>query len=63
MNAAIFYSPNNLSVQEIQFPTDQDEKRGVMLKVNACAICGYDVRFRNPYVFSMLKLIDLQHSS
>ena len=49
MNAAIFYSPNNLSVQEIQFPTDQDEKGGgVMLKVNACAVCGYDVRvFRN----------------
>ena len=48
MNAAVFYSPNNLSVQEIQFPTDQDEKGGVMLKVNACAVCGYDVRvFRN----------------
>ena len=47
MNAAVFYSPNNLSVQEIQFPTNQDEK-GVMLKVNACAVCGYDVRvFRN----------------
>jgi L-iditol 2-dehydrogenase len=48
MNAAVFYSPNNLSVQEIQLPTDKDEKGGVMLKVNACAICGYDVRvFRN----------------
>lgn len=47
MNAAVFYSPNNLSVQEIQFPTNQDEN-GVMLKVNACAVCGYDVRvFRN----------------
>jgi L-iditol 2-dehydrogenase len=47
MNAAVFYSPNNLSVQEIQFPTNQDEK-GVMLKVNACTVCGYDVRvFRN----------------
>jgi L-iditol 2-dehydrogenase len=48
MNAAVFYSPNNLGVQEIQLPTDKDEKGGVMLKVNACAICGYDVRvFRN----------------
>jgi L-iditol 2-dehydrogenase len=48
MNAAVFYSPNNLGVQEIQLPTDKDEKVGVMLKVNACAICGYDVRvFRN----------------
>jgi len=48
MNAAVFYSPNNLSVKEIQFPTDQDERDGVMLKVNACAVCGYDVRvFRN----------------
>src|ERR687890_2688479 len=48
MNAAVFYSPNNLSVQEIQFPINQNEKGGVMLKVNACAVCGYDVRvFRN----------------
>jgi L-iditol 2-dehydrogenase len=48
MNAAVFYSPNNLSVKEIQFPSDQDERDGVMLKVNACAVCGYDVRvFRN----------------
>ena len=48
MNAAVFYSPNNLSVQEIQFPTDLDEKGSIMLKVNACAVCGYDVRvFRN----------------
>ena len=48
MNAAVFYNPNNLSVQEIQFPTNQDEKDSVMLKVNACAVCGYDVRvFRN----------------
>jgi L-iditol 2-dehydrogenase len=48
MNAAVFYSPNNLSVQEIQFPTNKDEKDSVMLKVNACAVCGYDVRvFRN----------------
>ena len=65
MNAAIFYSPNNLSVQEIQFPTDQDEKGGgVMLKVNVCAVCGYDVRvFRKPYVLSPLKLIEPRHSS
>jgi L-iditol 2-dehydrogenase len=48
MNAAVFYSPNNLGVQEIQFPTDQDERDDAMLKVNACAVCGYDVRvFRN----------------
>ena len=33
MNAAVFYSPNNLGVQEIQLPTDKDEKGGVMLKV------------------------------
>src|SRR5919107_393733 len=48
MNAAVFYSPNNLSVQEIQFSINQDQRDGVMLKVNACAVCGYDVRvFRN----------------
>ena len=38
MNAAVFYSPNNLSVQEIQFPTDLDEKGSIMLKVNACEL-------------------------
>jgi L-iditol 2-dehydrogenase len=50
MNAAVFYSPNNLSVQEIQFPTDQDQRDGVMLKVNACAVCGYNITvFRNSH--------------
>src|SRR5919107_715334 len=58
MNAAVFYSPNNLSVQEIQLPTDKDEKGGVMLKVNACAICGYDVRvFRNGHSKVTLPII------
>jgi L-iditol 2-dehydrogenase len=47
MNAAVFYSPNNLSVQEVPFPADQNQK-GVRLKLKACAVCGYDVRvYRN----------------
>jgi L-iditol 2-dehydrogenase len=47
MNAAVFYSPNNLSVQEVPFPADQNQK-GVKLKLKACAVCGYDVRvYRN----------------
>ena len=48
MGAAIFYSPNNIAIEEIQFPSYNNKRKGVILKVNACAVCGYDVRvFRN----------------
>jgi L-iditol 2-dehydrogenase len=43
MLAAVFHSPNNIIVQQVPMP-----RRHVMLKVSACAVCGYDVRvFRN----------------
>ena len=35
MNAAIFYSPNNLSVQEIPFTSDQNK---ALLEVNGCEL-------------------------
>lgn len=43
MGAAIFHGPNKITIEEIQIPT-----KGIILKVNACAVCGYDARvFRN----------------
>lgn len=46
MHAAVFYSPNNIAIEEIQF--SKPDKKGVILRVNACAVCGYDARvFRN----------------
>jgi L-iditol 2-dehydrogenase len=43
MLAAVFYAPNNIVVQQVPI-----SRRKVMLKVSACAVCGYDARvFRN----------------
>ncbi len=43
MLAAVFYAPNNIVVQKVPI-----SNRKVMLKVSACAVCGYDARvFRN----------------
>lgn len=43
MRAAVFYGPNNIAVQEVEVANKQ-----ATLKVNACAVCGYDARvFRN----------------
>jgi L-iditol 2-dehydrogenase len=43
MLAAVFHAPNNIIVQQVPIT-----RRQAMLKVNACAVCGYDVRvFRN----------------
>jgi L-iditol 2-dehydrogenase len=43
MLAAVFYAPNNIVVQQVPI-----SRRKVMLKVTACAVCGYDARvFRN----------------
>jgi L-iditol 2-dehydrogenase len=43
MLAAVFHGPNNIAVQEVEVA-----KKQAMLKVNACAVCGYDARvFRN----------------
>lgn len=43
MLAAVFHGPNNIAVREVPVTA-----KHVMLKVNACAVCGYDARvFRN----------------
>ena len=43
MLAAVFHAPNNIVVQQVPIASRQ-----AMLKVSACAVCGYDVRvFRN----------------
>jgi L-iditol 2-dehydrogenase len=43
MLAAVFHAPNNIIVQQVPITGRQ-----VMLKVSACAVCGYDARvFRN----------------
>jgi L-iditol 2-dehydrogenase len=41
--AAVFHGPNNITIQEVEVASRQ-----AMLKVNACAVCGYDARvYRN----------------
>ena len=43
MLAAVFHAPNNIIVKQVPIT-----HRQVMLKVSACAVCGYDARvFRN----------------
>jgi L-iditol 2-dehydrogenase len=43
MLAAVFHAPNNIILQQVPIA-----RRQAMLKVSACAVCGYDVRvFRN----------------
>ena len=43
MLAAVFHAPNNITLERVSISRTQ-----AMLKVNACAVCGYDVRvFRN----------------
>ncbi|HZC20165.1 MAG TPA: alcohol dehydrogenase catalytic domain-containing protein [Nitrososphaeraceae archaeon] len=51
MRAAIFYGPNSITNEEIYCCSSyhhQDQKdiwkEGVILRVKACAVCGYDVR-------------------
>src|ERR1700730_7140538 len=47
MHAAVFYGPGNIVNEEVYYSYN-DKKGGVSLKVNACAVCGYDARvFRN----------------
>lgn len=44
MLAAVFRAPNNIVLQQVPI----SRSRKVMLKVSACAVCGYDARvFRN----------------
>jgi L-iditol 2-dehydrogenase len=46
MNAAVFYGPNNIRVEDIDIK--RDSSKNVLLKVQCCSVCSYDVRtFRN----------------
>ena len=46
MNAAVFYGPNDIRLEEVQIKDTSDN--GVLLETLACSVCSYDVRtFRN----------------
>ena len=43
MRAAVFHGTNEIAIKKVPLPD-----KGVILKVNACAVCGYDARvYRN----------------
>ena len=45
MRAAMFYGPNKMIVEESSFSHSENE---ATIKMDACAVCGYDARvFRN----------------
>ncbi len=46
MLAAVYRSPNNICVEEVLFPNGpvSCQNGGLKIKINACAICGYDAR-------------------
>ena len=45
MLAAVFHSPNVITLEERQLSKTEN---GILIRVNACAVCGYDARvFRN----------------
>jgi L-iditol 2-dehydrogenase len=51
MHAAVFYGPGNITVSHEESDYEKGAVkggRGVLLRVKACAVCGYDVRvYRN----------------
>ena len=50
MRAAVFYSPNNISIEERNSasPSCSNEGKEILVRMNACAVCGYDVNvYRN----------------
>lgn len=48
MHAAVFHAPNNIANEEVHYDHNDERVGGVSLRVNACAICGYDAGvFRN----------------
>jgi L-iditol 2-dehydrogenase len=44
MRAAVFHGPNNITNEDVYYNCLSEEDKEVILSVNACAICGYDVR-------------------
>jgi L-iditol 2-dehydrogenase len=50
MRAAVYYSPNNILLEDRDDlrPPHSGGRRGVLMRVKACAVCGYDVNvYRN----------------
>jgi L-iditol 2-dehydrogenase len=50
MRAAVFYSPNNISLEERDhsYLYGDNQRGGILVRMNACAVCGYDVNvYRN----------------
>ena len=51
MHGAVFYGPGNIIVSHEASDYEKGGakgRRGVLLRVKACAVCGYDVRvYRN----------------
>ncbi|HXG07533.1 MAG TPA: alcohol dehydrogenase catalytic domain-containing protein [Nitrososphaera sp.] len=46
MLAAVFHGPNNIAISEVPMAVHTNNNGGnhAIVKVNACAVCGYDVR-------------------
>jgi L-iditol 2-dehydrogenase len=48
MNAAVFLGPNKISTRRVTLSDNKPIESTILLRVRACAVCGYDVRvFRN----------------
>lgn len=53
MRAAVFHSPNNISLEERHdgYSLSHHQRRAVLVRMNACAVCGYDVNvYRNGHI-------------
>jgi L-iditol 2-dehydrogenase len=60
MHAAVFHGPGCI-VNNETYPNYNNDKEGILLKLKACAVCGYDVRvFRNGH-FKVTPPIILGH--
>jgi len=44
MHAAVFHAPNNITNEEIHYDYNDESLGTVSLRVQACAVCGYDTR-------------------
>lgn len=48
MNAAVFLGPNKIATRQVRLREKKAKENTILLRVKACAVCGYDVRvFRN----------------
>ena len=48
MRAAVFSKPNIMDIKEVKLSQGDDKEPTVLIKVDSCAVCGYDTRvFRN----------------